>query len=123
MARDLNNLATLLQATNRLTEAEPLMRRALSIDEASLGEAHPTVAAHLNNLATLLQATNRLAEAEPLMRRHLVIFLAFQRDTGHAHQHRDAAIANYEGLLAAMGKDAAAIGAKIEAAIEQAGLA
>jgi hypothetical protein len=28
----LNNLATLLQATNRLAEAEPLMRRALTID-------------------------------------------------------------------------------------------
>ena len=29
VARDLNNLAQLLQATNRLAEAEPLMRRAL----------------------------------------------------------------------------------------------
>ena len=32
----LNNLAGLLQATNRLGEAEPLYRRALAIDEASL---------------------------------------------------------------------------------------
>ena len=32
VARDLNNLAQLLQATNRLGEAEPLMRRALAID-------------------------------------------------------------------------------------------
>ncbi|MEL7335223.1 MAG: tetratricopeptide repeat protein, partial [Planctomycetota bacterium] len=31
----LNNLAQLLQATNRLSEAEPLMRRALAIDEQS----------------------------------------------------------------------------------------
>ena len=31
----LNNLAQLLQATNRLKEAEPLMRQALEIDEAS----------------------------------------------------------------------------------------
>jgi hypothetical protein len=30
VARDLNNLATLLSATNRLAEAEPLMRRALA---------------------------------------------------------------------------------------------
>ena len=29
------------------------------------------------------------------MRRALAIFLAFQRDTGHAHPHRDAAIRNY----------------------------
>ena len=71
--RDLNNLAQLLQATNRLAEAEPLMRRALAIDEASFGAEHPNVAIRLNNLAQLLQATNRLAEAEPLMRRALAI--------------------------------------------------
>ena len=33
----LNNLATLLQDVNRLEEAEPLMRRALQIDEQSFG--------------------------------------------------------------------------------------
>ena len=33
-------------------EAEPLMRRALEINEASFGEHHPTVAIGLNNLAT-----------------------------------------------------------------------
>jgi len=63
----------LLQHTNRLTEAEPLMHRALAISEASFGPDHPTVATRLSNLAALLQATNRLAEAEPLMRRALVI--------------------------------------------------
>ncbi|MFN7820660.1 MAG: tetratricopeptide repeat protein [Cyanobacteriota bacterium] len=72
-ATALNNLAALLQATNRLAEAEPLMRRALAIDEASYGNDHPRVAIDLNNLAQLLQATNRLAEAEPLMRRALAI--------------------------------------------------
>ena len=60
VARDLNNLAQLLQATNRLEEAEPLMRRALAIFETSLGSEHPNVTSHLNNLASLLQATNRL---------------------------------------------------------------
>ena len=69
----LNNFAALLQATNRLEEAEPLLRRALAIDEASFGPDHPTVAIRLNNVASLLQASNRLAEAEPLMRRALVI--------------------------------------------------
>ena len=63
----------MLQATNRLAEAEPLMRRALAIDEKSFGPDHPDVATDLNNLALLLQATNRLAEAEPLMRRALAI--------------------------------------------------
>ena len=40
----LNNLAQLLQATNRLAEAEPLYRRALAIDEKSFGPEHPDVA-------------------------------------------------------------------------------
>src|SRR5207248_2122813 len=69
--RLINDLGLLLQATNRLAEAEPLMRRALATDERSLGAEHPKVATDLNNLAQLLQATNRLAEAEPLMRRAL----------------------------------------------------
>ena len=73
VATDLNNLAALLQATNRFDEAEPLMRRSLEIDKASFGPDHPKVASRLNNLAQLLQATNRLDEAEPLMRRALKI--------------------------------------------------
>jgi tetratricopeptide (TPR) repeat protein len=73
LAYALNNLAALLEATNRLSEAEPLMRRALAINEQSYGAEHPNVASCLNNLAQLLQATNRLSEAEPLMRRALAI--------------------------------------------------
>ena len=98
----LNNLAQLLQPTNRLAEAEPLMRRALAIDEGSYGPEHPTVAIRLNNLASLLQATNRVAEAEPLMRRHVVIFLKFTRSTGHAHPHLKAAFGNYRNLIEVM---------------------
>ena len=69
-------MAILLQDTNRVEEAESLMRRALEIDEATFGEEHPIVAMHLNNLAMLLQDTNRFDEAEPLMRRALEIGLA-----------------------------------------------
>ena len=69
----MNNLATVLQDTNRFEEAEPLMRRALKIGQVAFGEQHPDVAIHLNNLATLLQDTNRLEEAEPLIRRALEI--------------------------------------------------
>ena len=64
----------MLQDTNRRSEAEPLLRRALAIDEQSFGPDHPNVARDLNNLAQLLKATNRLSEAEPLMRRALAIF-------------------------------------------------
>ncbi|MBI2471560.1 MAG: tetratricopeptide repeat protein, partial [Planctomycetes bacterium] len=62
----------LFNAANH-AEAEPLMRRALRIDEQSFGENHPNVAISLNNLAGLLYDTNRLSEAEPLMRRTLRI--------------------------------------------------
>jgi len=48
-------LALTLQAQGKLDEAEPLMRRDLSITEKSLGPDHPDVATGLNNLAQLLQ--------------------------------------------------------------------
>ncbi len=51
---DLNNLASLLQATNRLSEAEPLMRRAVEIFEASLGADHPRTQIVQRNLAGML---------------------------------------------------------------------
>ena len=89
----------LLKATNHPGEAEPLYRRALQIDEASLGKDHPTVATDLNNLASLLQDTNRPGEAEPLFRRSLIILLKFTRATGHEHPHLRTASANYRGLL------------------------
>ncbi|MEZ5972727.1 MAG: tetratricopeptide repeat protein [Hyphomonadaceae bacterium] len=47
-----------------LSEAEPLMRRALAIKETSFGPDHPNVAICLNNLARLLQATTT-ASAKP----------------------------------------------------------
>ena len=69
----LSELAALLQETNRLAEAEPLMRRSLAIFEQSYGAEHTNVATRLNNLATLLKQTNRPVEAERLMRRSLAI--------------------------------------------------
>lgn len=65
---------------------------------------------------------SRLGEAEPLLRRQLAIFLAFQHDTGHAHPHRDAAIANYRDLLAAMDKSGAAIVAELATLWREVGL-
>jgi len=50
---DLNNLAALLLATNRLSEAEPLKKRALKIFEDSLGLDHPKTKTVRNNLRFL----------------------------------------------------------------------
>ncbi len=98
VATALNNLAGLLQDTNRLAEAEPMLRRALGMYEASFGPDHPDVAIPLGNLALLLKTTNRLAEAEPLMRRALAI-----DEASYGPDHRNVAIglSNLAGLLRA----------------------
>ena len=59
MATDLNNLAQLLQGTNRLAEAEPLMRRALAICETSFGPDHPSTVTVRDNLAGWRPASAR----------------------------------------------------------------
>ena len=111
----LNNLAQLLQATNRLSEAEPLMRQALAIDEQSYGPEHPNVARDLNNLALLLEATNRLSEAEPLSWRSVSIFLGFGKATGHEHPYMQAVLLNYIGILTQMGMSEQEAISKIQA--------
>ena len=105
MAMHLNNLGMLLRDTNRIEEAEPLMRRALEVGVAAFGEEHPIVATNLNNLAILLQDTNRLEEAELLMRRVLDILAAFGRQTGHEHPDFQRANENLQALQRAMGSD------------------
>ena len=52
----INNLATLLQATNRLAEAEPLMKDAVRIFENSLGSGHPNTVTVKGNLQHLQNA-------------------------------------------------------------------
>jgi hypothetical protein len=54
VARDLNNLATLLQDTNRLAQAKPLLSRALSIPGDTFPPEHPVVVTVRENLTALL---------------------------------------------------------------------
>ena len=79
---------TEMLATNRLDEAESLIRRALAIAEASYGPERPKVAIALHNLAQLLQDTDHLDDAEPLMRRALTI-----DETSYGPEHPNVAIA------------------------------
>jgi tetratricopeptide (TPR) repeat protein len=72
-SRLMNDLAQLYVTRAQHALAEPLMRRALAIDEARFGPDHPEVATGLNNLAGLFNTANRLAEAEPMVRRALAI--------------------------------------------------
>jgi hypothetical protein len=66
VATALNNLAGLDARLGRYTEAEPLYKRAIAIDEKALGPGHPTVAQLRGNLATMYDAQGRHAEAEAL---------------------------------------------------------
>jgi tetratricopeptide (TPR) repeat protein len=82
-------------STNRLNEAEPLMRRALAIDE-SLGPDDPDVARDHNNLALLLQNTHRPEKAERHMRQALAID---EKSLGAKHPNVARDLDNLAGLL------------------------
>jgi tetratricopeptide (TPR) repeat protein len=97
-ARIFNQLGLLLNTKARYAEAEPLYRRALTIDEARRGPDHPLVAAVRNNLAGLLQDTNRLGEAEPLYRR---VLATFEASYGPDHPNLATGLNNLAGLLRA----------------------
>jgi tetratricopeptide (TPR) repeat protein len=94
----MNQLGMLFSTKALHAQAEPLMRRALMIDEASFGPDHQNVAIRLNNLATLLRTTNRPAEAEPLYRRALAIA---EKSFGSSHPIVALSLDNLAQLLQA----------------------
>jgi tetratricopeptide (TPR) repeat protein len=73
----LNNLATVLQAQAKYVEADPLLKRALTIDEETLGPQSRAVAKQLSNLAVLDMQRGMYPEAESLLDGALAI------DSGH----------------------------------------
>ncbi len=78
----LGNLGLLLWNQGRHAEAEPALRRALTIDEAAVGPDHPYVASDLYNLANALRSAlpafdlSRLRVAGVLTRIAVVYFCA-----------------------------------------------
>ena len=95
-----NQLASFLYNAALYTEAEPLMRRALKIDEQSFGENHPNVAIDLNNLAELLRNKGAYAGAEPLCRRALAIW---EQVLGKEHPNTAQSLNNLAELLRSKG--------------------
>ena len=83
---------------NRPSEADPLFRRALAIEEKNHGADDPNVARVLNNLAGLLNATNRPSEAEPFFRRALLIN---EKTYGADHPEVATVLSNLARLLSA----------------------
>ena len=97
----MGSLAALLQTQGKLSEAEPLCRRALEGREQQLGARHPSTLTSVGNLAGLLEAQGKLAEAEPLCRRALE---GCEQQLGAHHPDTLAAVHNLAGLLQAQGK-------------------
>ena len=94
---------SLLPATNRLAEAEPLIRRALAIDEQSYGAEHPEVAVRLWVLAVLLRDTDRLDEVLPLIERAFAIYRRFESQNGYQHPDWDKFHGYYRRMRKAAG--------------------
>lgn len=85
----LTNLGLVLSEEYRDAEAEPLLKRALSIDEQNLGHDHPDVAEDLRNLADLYFVQKKYAESEQLISRAIAIDeKKFGRDDSHPAKMR-----------------------------------
>ena len=90
------------EAANRLSDlgmyspAEPLYRRALEVQERTLGSEHPDTLRGLNNLALVLMQEGDYAGAEPLYRRALE---ASERVLGPEHPATLTSVNNLAGLL------------------------
>ena len=63
----------LYQAQRKYAEAEPLIKRALTVWEKALGPEHPTVAKALENYAALLRETGHPRDAAIMAARAKVI--------------------------------------------------
>jgi tetratricopeptide (TPR) repeat protein len=94
-AEALNGLALTYQSLARYIDAEPLLRRAIEIDEKVLGKDHPNVARDYNNLAVLLRDQGKYDQAEPLYRRAIEIS---EKVLGKDHPNTLVVKENYEAL-------------------------
>ncbi|MEM8808371.1 MAG: tetratricopeptide repeat protein [Cyanobacteria bacterium P01_G01_bin.38] len=104
-AARLNEQAIELYEQGRYAEAEPLLQRALQIDEQTLGDTHPNVATSLNNLALLYRAQGNYVEAEPLLQRSLQIY---EQALGDSHPDVATSLNNLALLYRAQGNYAEA---------------
>ena len=102
----LNELALFLKGKGRLKEAEPLLRRAVAIQQKAMGSKSPELGATLNNLSGLLLDLKRPAEAEPPARRAVEIF---EGTLGPAHVRTGIAASNLADVLVARGSNVEAL--------------
>ncbi len=119
-ATSMNNLANVMQEQGKdemlspsearaqarhnfqvFTETENLFRKALSIQERTLGPLHPATANTLNNLSTYLDRRGRPEEAEPLQRRAVDIL---EKSLGPLHPDTAAMLTTLAVMLDRQGK-------------------
>jgi CHAT domain-containing protein/Tfp pilus assembly protein PilF len=93
--------ALALDRLGRKQAAEPLLRRALTIDEAALGVQHRDTVMDRDNLADVLLSTGRYGEAEPLLRRSLEIR---ENALGPDSPQTASSLASYAQVLQALGR-------------------
>ena len=80
-------MAELYKKQSDYTKAEPLLIRALAIEEAALGPGHPSTGATLDSLAGLYESKGNYSKAEPSYLRALTI-----RETVLGPDHPDTGI-------------------------------
>jgi CHAT domain-containing protein/tetratricopeptide (TPR) repeat protein len=102
-ATSLVTLAGLYTIQRRLTEAEPLLKRALAIREKALGPSHPDTMAVLGVLGPVYRGLGRVADAELLEKRA-------RQTTNRADEHAadDLKLRNEAAAQAAQGRHAEA---------------
>ena len=69
----LNNMAVLLDAMKKPSEADDLLRQALATLKAKLGDDHPQTILAAGNLATHLHKRGKYADADPALRDTLAV--------------------------------------------------
>ena len=102
LAASLLLLGRVYRAQGNYAEAEPLLHRALAIQEKALGPEHPDVATSLHHLALLYRDQGAYAGAEPLYKRALAIT---ERALGPDHPKLATTLESYAGLLRKMGRE------------------
>ena len=100
-----SSLGTLYLALAQFEIALPLLQKALSFRERTLGADHRDTATSLNNLANLLETKGDYTAAEPLYRRALEIH---ENSLGPYHLDTATSLNNLAGLLKTKGDYTAA---------------
>jgi len=96
-----NNLASIYRKLGRYSEAETILKNALSISEKFHGSDHPSTLSIIDNLTELYRALGRYGEAEPLLQRALI---GYEKVLGVEHPSTLLSVNNLALLYQAQGR-------------------